>query len=254
MNKEKSTVESFLEGTQNGQDNLFEEITKDPFAQQEIVEGEEGGEEEPEKPLPYHKDPKLQKFIDKQVEKRLKDYEVTTEAKPQITEEDEITELISSFTEVIGNDTPEKVNLIKAYEKSLRSTDQRAIAKAEAKIQEIKNKEVQAEKDAEEELTNAIEAIEENFEVELPEGSKVRNEFLSFVEKIAPKDRNGNIVAYPDMESAWETFSENKKATSPTTRAKALASRSMARSSETTVVQPKKVDWQSVDEYMDTLK
>lgn len=247
MDKEKSAVEQFLEGT--GNESMFQQPPKDPFekSNEDFKEGEKKEEKE-EKALPYHKDTKLQKYIDKELEKRLKEFK--PEAPKEEKKEDD-----DYYARLIGNDTPEKVAMIKEAkardERLLNQAEERAFNRLSQKEQE----ELRASKEAAEELSNAFENIEENYGVDLNSSTskKTRAEFIDFVEKIAPK-RDGEITGYPDMNSAWETFSEIKKSTSQPSRAKELASRSMARSAETSVKQEKRIDWNSVDEMMDTLK
>ena len=225
--KELSTVQQFL-GESGVDKQQFEETPEDPFPQ-EIPE--EKGEVVEEKPLPFNKDPKVQKFIEKEISKRLAEFE-PKEDKPAPTQavDDDY------YVRLIGNDTPEKVAMIKEAiardERMLQQAEERAFNR----LSQAEQEEVKADQEAEEQLANAFENIEENFDVDITSNNalakKTRQEFVSFVEKIAPKDRNGDIVDYPDMNSAWETFSEIKKSTATPSRAKELASRSMARSSE----------------------
>lgn len=239
MENEKSAVDKFLEGTNT---NMFEEVVTDPFetpVEEPVVE-----EVEEEKPLPFHKDPKVLKFIEKEIAKRTPQREETIETKKE--EEDD---LVSAFTNIIGNDTPEKVHALKMLSKTIDGIREEASsAKRELEAERI------ADQEAEQELESAFESIEETFDVDFDRNPKLRSEFVTFVEKIAPKDRQGNIVDYPDMLSAYETFNEMKSATRQPNRAKELASRSLARSSETTTVQPKRIDWNSVEDMMDNLK
>ena len=160
--------------------------------------------------------------------------------------------MISSFTAIIGNDTPEKVNALNALKNSLGRLDEKSAQRAEDRIMEIAQREQQAEAEATDELETALEGIEENFDVDFS-NQKLRSEFVTFVEKIAPKDRNGDVIDYPDMQSAWETFSTIQKSSQQPNRAKGLASRSMSRGSESQPAQAKKVGWDSIDEYIDGL-
>ena len=230
MEKNNSAVSEFLGEFSNEETkvNPFEDNLKDPFNKEETPE-EVGVEDKEEKPLPFNKDPKIQKFIEKEISKRLQDIKVEQPV-PKGDEDDDF------YARLIGNDTPEKVAMIKEYkareQRLLEQAEERAFNRLSQKEQEA----LRAEQEAEQELENAFESIEENYQVDItsnsPIAKKTRQEFVTFVEKIAPKDKNGDIVDYPDMQSAWETFSEIKKATSTPSRAKELASRSMARSSE----------------------
>ena len=243
MENEQSAVSKFLGETN---ENMFEQPKDEMF-------GEEKQEEkiEDEKPLPFHKDPKVLKFIEKEVAKRTERQEPRETLK---AEEDEFKDVIESFTAIIGNDTPEKVRALNDLQKALNGSSQKAASLAEQKILEIKNREEEADRQAEEELENAFDEIEETYDVDLSKNHKLRSEFVTFVEKIAPKNRDGEIVDYPDMNSAWETFSEMKRSTAQPSRAKELASRGMQRSAETSVKQEKAINWNAVDEFMDTLK
>lgn len=249
MDKNKSALEQFLEGAESQVNNPFEPVSESPIdtPPEQTVENKE------EKPLPFHQDPKIQKFIAKEVAKGLQNR--TSEPQTQTKESDEFKDVMDAMTAAIGNDTPEKQAALKAYENALKGIDQRSSTKTQQFMDEVRERELREQKEAEEELDNAFEAIEETFDVDLtsPRSQKTRSEFLTFVEKIAPKDRDGEILGYPDMNSAWETFSEMRKPGEPS-RAKQLASRGMSRSSEAITVQPKKMDWNAVEDYMDSLK
>lgn len=237
--KEISAVKQFLGEVGEDKDPLAQNL-EDPFNQVTPEVKEEVVEEKEEKPLPFNKDPKIQKFIEKEISKRLADF------KPEVreTETPVDTRMDDVLTRIIGNDTPEKVQGIKDMKELLTGLTGKAKAEAIAELEARQNEEAEADREAEVELETAFENIEEAFDVDItsnsPLAKKTRQEFVSFVEKIAPKDRNGDIVDYPDMTSAWETFSEIKKSTATPSRAKELAARSMARSSETPVVKDTK--------------
>lgn len=237
-NEEKSVVSKFLEGAE---ENKFEPIVDSPFSEKEVIV-----EEKAEKSVPYHQDEKLQKYIDKVVEKRLKD--MPAAQKEETKDEDDY------YVRLIGNDTPEKVAMIKESkardERMLQEAEERAFNRLSQKEQAA----LQEEEEAEEELNNAFETIEQTFDVDLTSKSsqKVRSEFLTYVEKIAPKDKDGGIVAYPDMNAAWETFNERR--TIQPSRAKQLASTGLSRSSESASVPQKRITFDSADEYLDSLK
>ncbi len=251
MEKEKSAVEAFLEGTD--QQSMFEQPSKDPFETKEVTEEKpaEVVEDKEEKPLPFHKDPKVQRFIDKELERRLKDFKPAEQVKEVKNDDD-------YWERLIGNDTAEKQAMVREAkareERLLDQAEERTFNRLSQKEQEA----LEEDKAAEEELDNAFESIEENYDVDIssnsPQAKKTRQDFISFVEKIAPKDRDGEITDYPDMPSAWEAFSEVRKSTAQPNRAKELANRGLSRSAETTVKQEKRVDWNAVEEMMDTLK
>ncbi len=219
MDKDNSAVSKFLEGVE---DNKFETVIDNPFSEPEVPEVVE---EESKKPIPYNRDEKLQKYISKEVEKRLKDFTPETTAKVEDKEVDDY------YVRLIGNDTPEKVAMIREAqardERMLEQAEERAFNRLSRHEQEA----IAEERGAQEELGNALESIEETFDVDLS-NQKLRSEFLTYVERIAPKDKDGEIIEFPDMNSAWETFNERR--TPQNSRAKQLASQGLSRSSETT--------------------
>lgn len=235
--------------------NGFEENTEDPFAHLN-TEPEAIVEPEVEKPLPFNKDPKVQKYIAKEVAKALAE---KPEAVVPVREpvNDDTASVVDAFTAIIGNDTPEKIKALKALENALGNVDQRASKIALDKIDEIKNRENQQDREAQQELDDAFDEIEDSFGVDITSNNaiakKLRTEFVTFVEKIAPKDRNGDIIDYPDMNSAWETFSAIRKANTVPSRNKELANRGMARSTETSTQPQKRVTFNDADAYIESL-
>lgn len=229
MDKDKSAVESFLSELDTKDDKQpFENNQEDPFPQE--VPEETGEVVREERPLPFNRDPKIQKYIQKQISKHLEELREEREERPETIVDDDY------YARLIGNDTPEKVAMIREAvardERMLQEAEERAFDRLSA----VEQQEVQADQEAEEELEDAFESIEETFDVDITSNNAIatrtRHEFVSFVERIAPKDRNGDIVDYPDMVQAFETFSDLRKSTATPSRAKELASRSMARSSE----------------------
>lgn len=254
MDKNKTELEQFMGDLANTRNvDPLSDKQEDPFGhlndKQDLIQ-----EIQEEKPSPFNKDPKVQKFIEKEIAKRLESFKPEPVKPETVTEEDDF------YARLIGNDTPEKVAMIKEYkareERLLGQAEERAFNRLSAREKEA----LKADQEAEQELENAFENIEENFGVDItsnaPLAKKTRQEFVSFVEKIAPKDRNGDIVDYPDMQSAWETFNEIKKATSTPSRAKELASRSMQRSTETSsepVLKRGRTPFSNSDDFIESL-
>lgn len=242
----KNAVEDFLDNVDESSDFASESDPMELGTEETPVTEEPAEEVIEEKPVPFHKDPKVQRFIDRQVAKALEsrgsaEREFVRESK---TDEDDY------YERLIGNDTPEKIAMIR----EAKARDERLLAQAEERawnrLTEAQQKELQADAEAEEELDNSLEEIEESFGVDItsnsPVARKTRVDFLKFVEKIAPKDRNGNLIDYPDMVSAFETFQERKQA--PTsTRAKDLASRSIGRSAEVSNKPQERVTFDNMD-------
>ena len=151
MEKEQSAVSDFLKDIDNSE-SPFKEEESNPFENQEIETKKEVGQEE-EKPLPFYKDPKVQKYIQKQIEKRMpkeEPREVTRET------EDEFASVVDSFTAIIGNDTPEKVNALNSLQRALGNLDQRAANKATDALEAISQREAEADREEEADLEQAL--------------------------------------------------------------------------------------------------
>lgn len=248
-------VKKFLDFAE--EDKTFDDDTENPFSDGDEPEVVEEPEESKEKPLPFNKDPKVQKYLEKEMNKLREEFASQQTVREEPKNQD-TTDVVSAFEAIIGNDTPEKVAALKSLERALGNVDQRASEKAIAKLDEIRLQESLADKEAEDELSEAFDSIEDTYGVDISSNTqsakKLRNDFVTYVERIAPKDRNGDIIAYPDMSSAWETFSEIKKATQIPSRAKELASRGTARSAEAVITEPqKRVSFDMADDFIASL-
>ena len=234
-------------------DNDFSQDEKNPLDVEVTEEHSEETTQEvekEEKPLPFNKDPKVQRFIEKELSKRLAGIEdrISQVSKQGGNQEDED----DFYVRLIGNDTPEKIAFIKEAkardERNLQMLEERAYQRL---IQE-REREESAEKEVENILAESIENIEDEYGVDLtskdPVVKKTRVDFLKYVEKIAPKDENGEITSFPDMNSAFETFQELRKRTSNNGRAKDLASRGTSRSGDVTNTPTQRITFDNIDE------
>lgn len=262
MPNESGSVDQFLNEINKGDTEVKEapdpfKVENDPFksATTEVKEGETPKEEvRDEKPVPFHKDPKVTKYIEKEIEKRLASIKPSSSERTVKEAANETTnELVEAFKAIIGNDTPEKIHALKMLEKGIQDIGSKASQEAISKIEAQQRAEIEAEEQAQSELEQGFENIEETFGVDISsntaQAKKMRNEFVEYVKKIAPKNSEGEIVAYPDLPAAFEEFQERSKRITPTnSRAKELASRSMVRSNEASV--PTKTadqSWNAVD-------
>lgn len=229
MTKETNAEDDFLGDLGNAvEQDPFTPIENDDLFPEEEIQKEEVI---PNKPVPFAKDEKIQRYIDRQVEKRMKTQQPTaTETfRQELTTSDP--DLVKAFETIIGSDTEEKKAALKALETSLSRVDERATQKAIERIQEVQQEAVERE---ERELAEAHDQIEEGFEdienhygIELNE--KQKSAYKEFLLKIEPK---GGYQEYPDFIETFEVFRNNVKANRPSNaQAKALASRGMERSS-----------------------
>ena len=252
-------VDEFLGDLKETENDPFKSETVDPLALPEKEEKkEEEVEEKPEEKLPFHKDPKVQKFIEKEIEKRMSSVEPRV-IEREVTSEKQDDPLTDVLTRIIGNDTPEKISAIKDFEKALHSREERVREEALREIDNRVDEEKQAEAQALNELQEGFENIQDTFGVDItsnkPQAVATRKEFIDFVKRVAPKDDDGQVVEFPDLEETFQLFQDIQKSKQPTSnRAKELAARSTARSSDASVT-PQSTDksWNAVEKWFNKL-
>lgn len=226
--------------------------TQDPFIQAVTPETKSEDEEvKEEKPIPFHKDPKVQRFIEKEVQKKLQDFKPSEADRFSADTKDSSDEITDVLTRIIGNDTPDKLSAIKDFKKVLIDREERGAQRALEQLNIQAQEEREAEVEAEQELAQGFENVEEQFGVDLTSNTaqarKERSEFVDFIRRVAPKNEDGDVTQFPDLTETYYLYKETKK--SPTaSRAKELSSRSMSRSSEATApTQSTDRSWNAVD-------
>jgi hypothetical protein len=250
--KKETEVDEFL-GNLNPENDEFNE-NPDPFNEipvEEHKEGESEGEPAKEKPVAFHKDPKVQRYVEKQIAKALEGRTEKEFVREVETDTDDY------YERLIGNDSAEKIAMIKEAKardaKLLEQAEERAFNRITAEQQRVLQEDIKAT----EELETALDDIEDYFNVDItsndPVARKTRVDFIKFVEKIAPKNSKGEIIDYPDMNSAFETFQETRKSAPMSTRAKDLASRSISKSSEVSSKPQERITFDDMDNILGRL-
>lgn len=252
MDKNQSAIDNFLGkfGNEKEPADPFENKEEiDPFAAepQDEVAGEPV--EKKEKPLKFNEDPKVQKYVSKEIAKAIDAFKdsLPKEQKAEVKDEDTAS-VVDAFTAIIGNDTPEKVKALQALEKALGNVDQRAAQKSIERLEALQQESLLEDKAAEEELEAGFDAVEDYYDMTFTKAKRAA--FASYCERIAPKDEEGNVKDYPDFINAYEDFMEREKRTQPIDRSKQLASRTMSRNTEVTEPERK----MTTDEFMESLK
>lgn len=109
--------------------------------------------------------------------------------------------------------------------------------------------EAQQQREEERFIDSELEAIEDEANVDLtsnsPAARKARTEFLSLVEKLSPKDQDGNIKDYADFSTTFEIYQNSRKPDA--SRAKSLAARTMQ---STGASQPSKLEENAHESYL----
>lgn len=149
--------------------------------------------------------------------------EVLTEA--QRLQRETNPELDETISRIYGTDTPEALAATQLLQKAIKSAEDRAAERALQAFREEQEQASQAVAVEEQNLDSMIEELEDEYGVTLD--AQTQKGFFTLLEKLSPKDRDGNIIAYADHHAVWEEL--NARKSSSNTRAKDLASRSMVR-------------------------
>lgn len=127
---------------------------------------------------------------------------------------------------IYGNQTPENAEATSLLVNALKEVEKSSTEKALSQFREEQRK-YQAEVAREaQELDGMIEDIEDEHNITLDEPTQ--KAFFQLLNKLSPKDKDGEIVAYADHQAVWEELKSRKQAAQPN-RAKDIASRSMSR-------------------------
>lgn len=244
--KEGSTVD-FL--NEIGREEPFKEETEDT-AQEEIVEKEEDSQA-----LPFHKDPKVQRYVERQIEKAIKDSKPSAEQQFRQEVKEELN-LPSSFITLVGNDTPEKQQVLKDLANYFGTLKGEAKKEFVAEMQEQERQAIERDNKALQELNAGFEEIEETHNVDLSSNTtsaqRTRTAFVEYLRKVSHKNADGEVDQFADIPAAWEEFQTRNKA--QPTRAKELASRGLTRSTDASTAVPAGRSWKDVEKFFNKLK
>ncbi|MBL0320502.1 MAG: hypothetical protein IPP74_14600 [Alphaproteobacteria bacterium] len=130
-----------------------------------------------------------------------------------------------TISRIYGTDTPEAVAATTLLQKALANAEDRATERAIAKIREEQQQERASVQQEERTLEGMIESIED--ETGLTLDAQTQKGFFTLLEKLSPKDSDGNVVAYADHHAVWDEYQARK--TPVSSRAKDLSSRSMVK-------------------------
>ena len=249
-----SEVDQFLGDLNENEQDPFKNEAADPFAGQSVENKEEV--EEDEKPLPFNKDPKVQRYIEKEIAKALRNDTRPPQVVERTSNRDEEDEGEVLLTRIIGNDTPEKVAAVKDFRRYLAGLEDKGAEKALSHLEAKQQAAAEEEAKASQELDDSFEAIEDQYGVDItsskPQARKDRADFVEFIKRISPKNSDGDVIEFPDLVEAFDVFKLTRQ-TQPN-RARELASRSLSRSSDASKVpQTQGTSWKDVDKLFSKL-
>lgn len=130
-----------------------------------------------------------------------------------------------------------------ALAEAVEDARKKALEEFESRQNQSSYAEEKALKENESFLDDALADIEDTYGIDM-ESSKERNAYLELLEKMSPKDREGNIIEYADPDAVAEVYL--KVRTSSNSQAKQVASRSMTRSGasgQSTIAEESTLRW-----------
>lgn len=218
-------LEQFLSGLDTDQNN------DDPFAHVETPETT--GEPQVEVQTETDTEPKPRNRRERRLEAKLEAerqsaielanrLQALTEAQQSRAGDDYLT----AVERIYGTESPEAREAGQILKTALQQIKEEAKREALEAVNETRELETKAVRDAEERLDTMVDEIADEFGVDLTPEQEA--DFFRLMERMSPKDRNGNIVEYADHFAVWEVYESRMQRTDPT--AKTLAARSMTTS------------------------
>lgn len=192
-----------------------------------------------EKKIPFNEDPKIQRFIEREVERKLGQYQAPVE-KPKSKHS-----VVSAFEAIIGNDKPEKVQALDALNETLSEYASKAERAEQIALE--REQEMVQEAEIDNQFDNGFASIKSNFNVDLDAQPKVKAQFLDFVKTIAPRDEDGDITDLPNFAGAFEAFKKMSSQPSASALAKTFASRTVQNNGGTPAPQSQPINWKTID-------
>lgn len=166
--------------------------------------------------------------------------EILTEAQ-QFRKDSEPAEYLKAVERIYGTNSPEATEATELLKNALKGVEERATERALEKFREEQQQERDSVASEEKNLDEMVESIEDETGKTLDENTK--KGFFQLLEKLSPKDKDGNIIEYADHKAVWDELQARRQPTS--NRAKDLAARSLSTgtSPKTGVAQESEERW-----------
>jgi hypothetical protein len=155
---------------------------------------------------PFHKHPRFRKLADRIKELEEENQSLKTPAqleKPAGSADEPPAEWIQMY-----GDSEESRAAWKDNKPLFMKLKEEAVAETLKKIQEEKERAEQQVQEVEDMIEGNLQSIEETHGMQF--NAKLRKEFLDKVEKMSPKDKEGNIIALADFNSVYTEFFKGK--------------------------------------------
>ena len=224
-------LKQFLEGIQD--DNQGNE---NPFAS---IEGEQP-EVEPNEPQIEAPDQDEIKPHNRRERRLLERLQAEREASIQMAARlealsevkkatEQLPDKIAAIERIYGVDTPETREATAILRDALLEIKEQAKREVLEEYEARSTREQEAVAEAENILDSMLDDLEDEFNVDLtsPEAEQERINFYRMLERMSPKDSQGDIVNYADHYAVFEAYQARKTALGTTNPAKELAARGM---------------------------
>lgn len=151
--------------------------------------------------------------------------EARTEAERAVSEE---SDYLKAIERIYGTDTPEAQLATDLLKKAIIGARDDAEIRAYERVQQERMRDQEAFEEADSMLDSIVEEIEDTYDVEL--NAAQQRSYFQLLQKMSPKDEDGEVVSLADPHAVWEIFQERLQKRGTDNRAKALSSRSMVQS------------------------
>lgn len=169
---------------------------------------------------------------------------ITTDALNAVTESQKFQKSVGSDVEDEGlkswlkiyGDKPEHREAYNVMKNNIIGPVAQEARDLREQLEEINTREERASKKVKEyqsKVLEEFEKIEDKYNIDITSDSesaeKTRNEFIELIKKLSPKDADGNITSYADIDGAWDIYQSKKSTSEPVNQVRnQIASRSMA--------------------------
>jgi hypothetical protein len=233
----------------NEQDGLLDEFKgseKDVFADRTVELPENDGTESDSELMRQNRknrrlDQRLKEaeILNAQLNERIKVLSEVGKFKQEATDDD-----LAEIDRIYGTDTPEHIAAGNILKKALRSREENAVQKALERIQSERTDDAQEQREEDKAVDDIEERIEDEYGIDMSNQSD-RSSYFALMERMSPKDQDGNVKEYADPDAVAETFLRLKERAN--SRRQELSARSMTRSGQS---QPSRIQEDAMERWI----
>jgi len=147
---------------------------------------------------------------------------------------------------IFGTNTPESQKATDILLRNIKAAEERGTKRALEQFEEVRGSEGRAIQEEEKNLDAIMEGVEDDYGIDMSDSTE-RRAYLTLLEKVSPKDSDGNIIEYADPDATAELYLARKKSSNNNSRAKELSSRSMTQSGSS---QPSRLAQTAEEKYL----